>query len=500
MLQATHKRLYTWHSVGALILSTLLIILCLTGIPIIFKKELQHYVLRGNTGELARNISIEDFHNKATQDFDLGKEEYHLTLGNPFTPHLIWLEEDGEHVGKTLIDGEFATLTALDAMDAIGHMHYNLLIPGPWGEYFVGLIGLLSLGMMFIGVLLHIKWRKEHTQFRPKRSFRLWASDLHKLTGFWLLPFHLVVTYTGATLGLGGLLIIMSAISSFEGDENAAIEAVLGKEPIASEQTCPQLPLSDLLNKSKQHWEQKYGGSEIDNLEVFFPGDCNAEVGIASKIPGYLLLTNFVQYSLVDGTLTKEIDWASSSFGGKWYATVGPLHYGHFASYFGKWIYVISALLLIVLIFSGLLLWVDKKQEKPLPNKLDYLFTHPLLKGSLAVTLSIVATSFSLLMLAKVWPNAFEHLGNTWWYLAFLSCGTVLVYVRPTITRWFLAFTILQMGLLIILDWAFSQGVGFFNGVNLSFFILSISLAMLMAYLKPTAKTHAKDTSPLLNT
>jgi uncharacterized iron-regulated membrane protein len=367
-------------------------------------------------------------------------------------------------------------------------MHYNLLLPNPWGEYLVGLIGLLSLGMMFIGVLLHLKWRKEHTQFRQKRSFRLWASDLHKLTGFWLLPFHLVVTYTGATLGLGGLLLIMSAISSFEGDQSAAVEAVIGKDPVASEQTCPQLPINALLDKSHQHWSEKYGESQIEMLEVFYPGDCNAEIGIASKMPGYLLLTNFVQYSLVDGKLTKEIDWIDSPFGNKWYATVGPLHYGHFAGYFGKWIYVISAILLIVLIFSGLLLWVDKKQEDPLPNKLDYLFTHPLLKGSLAVSLSIIATSFSMLILAKLWPDAFEYANNQWWYLGFLTSGTILIYFIPRITRWFVVFVILQMTTLILLDWTFSQGAGFFNGVNLSLFIFSIGSALLIAYLNPEQK------------
>jgi uncharacterized iron-regulated membrane protein len=305
------------------------------------------------------------------------------------------------------------------------------------------------------------------------------------------------VTYTGATLGLGGLLLIMSAISSFEGDQSAAVEAVLGKDPVASEQTCPQLPINALLDKSHQHWSEKYGESQIEMLEVFYPGDCNAEIGIASKMPGYLLLTNFVQYSLVDGKLTKEIDWIDSPFGNKWYATVGPLHYGHFAGYFGKWIYVISAILLIVLIFSGLLLWVDKKQENPLPNKLDYLFTHPLLKGSLAVSLSIIATSFSMLILAKLWPDAFEYANNQWWYLGFLTSGTILIYFIPRITRWFVVFTILQMTALIVLDWTFSQGAGFFNGVNLSLFIFSIGSASLIAYLNPEQKLKLSKTGGL---
>ena len=473
MQQVTHKRLYNWHSVGALILSTLLIILCLTGIPIIFKKELNQYVLRGNTGELNTTITLDQFATQAEATFDFSKGEYHLVMGDQYTPHLIWLEEGSEHVAKTLVEGKFEELIALDALDALSHMHYNFFIPDPYGEYFVGLIGLLSLGMMFLGILLHVKWKKENKKFRKTKSFRLWASDLHKLTGFWLLPFHLVVTYTGATLGLGGLLLIMSAISSFEGDQDAAVEAVLGKEPVLAETACKPLPISQMIDKANQHWADKYGDSQIETIEVHYPGDCNAEIGIASKIPGYLLLTNFVGYSLVDGSLKKEIDWASSAPGNKWYATVGPLHFGHFAGVLGKWIYVISSLLLIVLIFSGLLLWVDKKQEKPLDNKLDYLFSHPLLKGSFAVSLTTIAVSFNLLIMSKLYPEGFHLLSGQWVYLSLLALGTLLFYALPQLARLCCYFFVVQIIALLALDLVFGIGLSYLNGVNASLVVFA---------------------------
>ena len=476
LTQQTHKRLYHWHSVGAYWISVLLIMLSVTAVPVVFKDELQRYVFSTALSQpVEKHFSQDELAALTVSQLGIADGEFFVDPATENSATRIWWFDEKTYKYFGYIqnnNGDLEPIPQIEAVTVIALAHYEFLIPDPYGEYLVGFIGLFTMILGVVGVLLHVKWRKEKKQFRKGRSFRVWSSDLHKLLGFWLLPYYLLVSYTGTILGLGGLLLIMSAISSFEGDQEAAVAAVLGEEPAYSATPCDMLPIDELLEKSKRHWQQRYGENELLSYDIHYYHDCHAELGINTRLPGYLLLANRLSYSLVDGALIKEIDWLSASVGDRWYALLGPLHYGHFAGYLGRWLYAISAIALVVLIISGLLLWVDKQQTTPMANKWDYFYVHPLLRICTAVIIAITATSYIMLLWAKVYPGLLSNYSPYILYLASFFILSMWVYFLPKYLKYYCICLAILSLLLIGADF-FAAGF-LFSGVNLSLMIFTV--------------------------
>ncbi len=98
---------------------------------------------------------------------------------------------------------------------------------------------------------------------------------------------------------------ILSAFSSFEGEQEAAIAAILGAEPELSHQRCDMLSIEQLLQQSEHFWRKRYGKAELSSYDIHFYQDCNSVIGINTAIPGYLLLENYQSLSMVDGNVVK---------------------------------------------------------------------------------------------------------------------------------------------------------------------------------------------------
>ena len=407
MNQHTHKRLYHWHSRAGLITTLLLIALCITAVPAIFLHDIAEWFMPSVTEEsVTEPKSLDEWVQTAGKTLPIYDDEFHLRPSHiEGQSPTIWMKKDGSFqafVHKP--HGEFEPHHGAAAIYTLAHAHYDFLIPAPYGEYLVGLVGLSMLALVFMGVLLHKKWRKEKTQMRKGRSKRLYLSDVHKLLGLWLLPFHIFISYTGAVLGLGGLLLIVAAISAFDGDKDAAIAAVIGEEPIMSGEVCEMKSIDSLAAQANQYWAERYGSSVIEDIEIHGLNDCNAQVTITSEIPGYLLLNNAISYSMKTGETNNVIDWIPSGFGERWYALVGPLHFGTFAGYVSQWLYAISALLLVAMTMSGMLLWLDKNASKEQLNATNFVSKHGFIKASLGITLGISTSTILVIMAAKFLP------------------------------------------------------------------------------------------------
>ena len=378
MKASIHKRLYNWHSLTGLCSTVLLVALCLTALPAIFIKDISQWLtpietitpissitpFTKNTPPLSSMPALDEWVTHAHAQFDLAGEEFHIRSNGSQSPYTLWMSQNGIFTAFVLNEqGEFKEHSGAAASKILAEVHHNFLLPDPYGEYLVGLLGLAMLALVFMGILLHKKWKTEKTQLRQHRSRRLLLSDLHKVLGLWLLPFHIFVSYTGATLGLGSLLLIVAAVSAFNGDQDAAVAAVLGKEPTMSGQQCVMHSPQNITQTANQHWQKKYGENHISDIEIHGWLDCSAQITIASAIPGYLLSSNALTYSLTTGQLINEIDWIPSGLGERWYASLGPLHFGTYAGYVSQWLFFISAILLAIMMVSGMLLWLNKQHS-----------------------------------------------------------------------------------------------------------------------------------------
>jgi len=480
---STHKRLYNWHSLTGLITTLLLVALCLTALPAIFVKDISSWLTPTEKfPAYATTPSLNTWLTQANDSLDLQGQEFHISTYDINQPYKIWIEKDEKYLALIQnSQGEFIQHDASAASAILAKVHHNFLLPDPYGEYIVGLVGLSMLGLVLMGVVLHKKWKKEKTQLRKDRSKRVFLSDIHKLLGLWLLPFHIFVSYTGATLGLGNLLIIVAALSAFNGDQKAAVEAVLGEEPVLSGEVCQTPSIEDLIKRTDKHWNDKYGASDVIDIEIHGYNDCNGQIAIGSSIPGYLLQSNALIYSIKDQSIIKEIDWISAGAGERWYASLVPLHFGTYAGYLSQWLFFISAILLTIMVISGMLLWLDKQGQL---NIKSYF-----IRGCAGITMGITFATTSILLLAKFISLGFgsESYDFTFYkivyaitfMLAFLSCTIHFKLMTP----WLYLNGLIFLTLPIVNQ--FSTQFSFENiGADIVFLIVSITLFLASIKLK----------------
>lgn len=441
-----HKKLYNWHSLTGLISTVLLVALCLTALPAVFIKDISQWLTPSQTiSTLSSYKTMDQWLEQADSQLHLSGKEFHIRSNSDSQPYTLWTAHNDIFTAFVQdSQGQFTSHHSASAAKVLAEVHHNFLLPDPYGEYLVGLLGLAMLALVFMGILLHKKWKKEKVQLRKHRSRRLLLSDLHKLLGLWLLPFHLFVSYTGATLGLGSLLLVVAAISAFDGDQDAAVAAVLGKEPTMSMQTCPMQSPHGLTQKANNHWQEKYGNSQITDIEIHGWKDCNGQLTIASAIPGYLLSSNALTFSLTSGELLNEIDWIPGGFGERWYALLGPLHFGTYAGYISQWLFFVSALLLAVMMVSGILLWLDKR-NKPLEKSW-------FIKTGAGASLGICMASVVLLLVATLQNTNFagsEFSISKYKLVYAISFISVFIICLTRIKSW--AFISRLIGLLFLL-------------------------------------------------
>lgn len=108
-------------------------------------------------------------------------------------------------------------------------LHTDLLLPKPYGRLIMGAAGLVLAVVAASGLFIHGKVIRDAWRWR-RRSRLLDLSDSHKRFGFWLLPFLLVMAFSGAMLGMKSVSLPVAALVQ-NGFSVAATEAALRPPP-----------------------------------------------------------------------------------------------------------------------------------------------------------------------------------------------------------------------------------------------------------------------------
>jgi uncharacterized iron-regulated membrane protein len=204
-------RLWSWiHKWTSLVCTVFMLLLCLTGLPLIYHHEIVH--LLGNDVQAPRlpadapraNLDRVIAAGKAmypgkmmmymSQDID-EPAVWNLTLGDSPTD---------EHYKPLAVDARTAQVLAEPAfeggpfMSTMFHLHVDLFA-GLWGKLFLGFMGLLLVIAIVSGVVLYAPFMRklEFGAVRHGRTARLKWLDLHNLLGIVTLAWALVVGATG---------------------------------------------------------------------------------------------------------------------------------------------------------------------------------------------------------------------------------------------------------------------------------------------------------------
>ncbi|MCK9816134.1 peptidase [Pseudomonas chlororaphis] len=363
MKSTTIRRWSLVHTWSSLICTVFLLMLALTGLPLIFHHEIDHLlgdaaelkVLPADTPhlDLQQLVRAAEAHRpgEVMQYFGWDADEPNgvvaimaKTAGTePNSSHTFMLDaRTGEAVAMPSANGGL--------MMVMLRLHVDLFAGLP-GKLLLAFMGLLFVLAIVSGTVLYLPFmrRLDFATVRRDKSTRLRWLDLHNLIGVVTLTWALVVGVTGVVSACADLL-----IAAWRNDALSAM--------IAPYQDAPPLtrlaPASRLLEIA----EATTPGMQADFIA--FPGTrFSSEHHYAVFMKGsthltsHLLTPVLIDASTLEVTAVAERPWYMDAMG-----LSQPLHFGDYGGLPMQVLWAALDVLTIIVLGSGLYLWVVRRR------------------------------------------------------------------------------------------------------------------------------------------
>ncbi|MFJ9990588.1 PepSY-associated TM helix domain-containing protein [Pseudomonas putida] len=364
MKSQTIRRWSAIHTWTSLICTLFLLLLALTGLPLIFHHELEH--LLGDAPELREmpadtpHLDLQQLVIKAEQHrpgevmqyFGFEDDERNgvvaitaATAGTePNSSHTFMLDaRTGEAVAMPAANGGL--------MMTILRLHVDMFAGLP-GKLLLAAMGVLFVAAIVSGTVLYAPFmrRLQFATVRTDKSRRLRWLDLHNLIGVVTLTWALVVGVTGVISALSDLV-----IAAWRNDSLTAMVAPYRDAPPLTERA----PATQLL----QIAEQAAPGMRADFIA--FPGTrFSSEHHYAVFMKGATHLTSHLLTPILIDARTLEV----TAIGDRpWYMDAmglsQPLHFGDYGGRPMQILWAVLDVLTIVVLLSGLYLWWGKQRK-----------------------------------------------------------------------------------------------------------------------------------------
>lgn len=350
------------HGSLGLAFAALIYLICLSGSIAVFAHEFQ----RWESADAPQVTSVtpdavQRAFEGAIAKGGKGVEHVYITLPTADFPRLL-LYVDAEQDREFLADTDGAIFDDKDFAwtEFITRLHINLHLPRTWGGFLVGLIGVALLSSLISGILAHPRIFRDAFHLRLGGSRRLQEADLHNRLGVWALPFHVLISLSGAFLGLTTIIVGVLGMAMFNGDVNKVYALFIPAPPIDDPRPAPVLDLRPMYTKLPQDGGRltyiftehptEVGGAALFNVE-----QSDRMAGVDS----YAFRRNATIYNsgkASDNNLGEDL------LGG-----MGQLHFGWFGGGIVKIVYFALGLGLTYLAASGVNIWLARRRDKGRP-------------------------------------------------------------------------------------------------------------------------------------
>lgn len=361
MQASTIKRWYQVHKWTSLISTLFLLMLCITGLPLIFYHEVDHAM-----GKVVEAPEM------AASTPRLGVDrivEKARALRPGEAVQFVSKDEDDPNVwavgmGET---AEAIPLTAFYGLDArtggvlydyplnqgfmnfMFRLHYDMFT-GLKGTLFLGVMGLLLAASLVSGTVLYAPFMRKLTfgTVRKKKTRRIQWLDLHNLLGIATLAWVMVVGVTGVINTL--------AIPIYGYWQSTEV----------AEMIAPYKDQAPLEDKGSVEQALAAAGSKLPDMNlsfIAFPGDNFATPHhyVAYMHGNTPLTSKLLQPVLIDAqtsvvTDTRELPWYVTAL-----LVSQPLHFGDYGGLPLKILWALLDILAIIVLVSGVYLWLQKR-------------------------------------------------------------------------------------------------------------------------------------------
>lgn len=358
MNSKTIRRWSVVHTWTSLICTLFLLMLAITGLPLIFHHEIDH--LLGHSPEfkqmpadtplldLQQLVAFAEAHRPGDvmQYFGWDDEDPNGVMAimaptagtEPNASHTFMLDaRTGEAFESPSANGGF--------MMVMLRLHTDMYA-GPWGMLFLGAMGLLFVAAIISGAVLYAPFMRRLTfaTVRSDKSTRVRWLDLHNLIGVVTLTWAMVVGVTGVINACADLV-----IAAWRNDSLATMVAPYRDAPPLL-QRAPATRLLEIAEAAAPGMVPDFIAfpgtrfSSEHHYAVFMKG--------ATHLTAHLLTPVLIDANNLHVTTIGERPWYMNALG-----LSQPLHFGDYGGMPMKVLWGLLDVLTIIVLGSGLYLW-----------------------------------------------------------------------------------------------------------------------------------------------
>lgn len=350
---------HTWTS---LISMLFMLLLCVTGLPLIFHEEIDGFLHETvPAAKVAPGTPTADLDRIVANGMAKAPGEFlQFLIWDRDDPNVIWLSvakaQDAPSETNRSLRMDAHTAKYLDAPAADGHLTYYLfklhvdLFAGLPGKLFLGFMGLLFVVAIVSGVVVYAPaMRKlDFGTVRMTRSRILKWLDIHNLVGAVTIVWAVVVGFTGVINTWADLVLKLWQV-----DQLTAMVGPYKSAPLPREFTSVQ--------KAVETAQTKLPG--MTPFFIAYPGTAftstkHYAVFMRGKTPLTSRLMQPVLIDATDGSFadTREMPWYVQTL-----LLSQPLHFGDYGGMPLKIVWAVLDVLTIVVLGSGLYLWIVRR-------------------------------------------------------------------------------------------------------------------------------------------
>ncbi|MFT8643827.1 PepSY-associated TM helix domain-containing protein [Gluconacetobacter sp.] len=363
-MKPTFRTAMTWlHDWTGIVTGWVLLAIVLSGTLSVFRPEItvwMHPELAGRTADpvQASVAAIDWLHTHAPHS-----PAWYLTAAGPRAPFTwaVWQQSDGQFVQRALDPSSGAPDTIRDTLggEFFYRFHFELQLPYPFGRLLAAIAALALVLALVTGIVAHRRFFTDFFTFRPRKGQRSWL-DAHNLLGVTVLPFHLIIAFSGAVtlatllLPWGILAAYPGAPARFEDDLSPAMSA---RPAVGTPGTLA--PVEPILRDAARH----FGPDGIAQIYVYNPADAAATIiAIGGNGTHVGFNTHVLRFDGTTGRLLADYREHRPLISAS--AALYGLHVARFAPLPTRWLYFICGLLLAAVIASGLRLRTLRRRRQ----------------------------------------------------------------------------------------------------------------------------------------
>jgi uncharacterized iron-regulated membrane protein len=366
----TLKRWYAVHKWTSLICTAFLLVICLTGLPLVFHEEIDHWLEHHHYVTLPAGTPTASFdrfaatahalHPKdivASMYADDDEPQVYVWMAPSFAamktdPDVMYSIRFDARTAQVLETSKPAKQQSKTFMDVMLALHTDLFVDLP-GELFLGFMALLFVIAIVSGVVLYGPFMKklDFGTVRRRHSRRLTWLDLHNLLGIVTVAWALVIGLTGVLnelstplFGLWQQTDVKRLLASYEGQAVAPQDALPSVQAAlqTAQQAVPGMRITSVVYPgnpfgSPYHYLFWAQGGHTLTSRLLTPILVNARTGALSGVVGMPWYLRALEVSR-------------------------PLHFGDYGGLPLKILWTLLDLLTIAVLASGLYLWIARRK------------------------------------------------------------------------------------------------------------------------------------------